>query len=274
MQRSLTAQEQRLAAEKKKNLLLEQQEAEELRHAQSDQQLREQKRALKKQKREKRRSRRQQKMYEYKKFLEESPPHRVIDERTAELITERQEFFMQAGIIPFSLERLGYAVRIWHFELSSGVSFVKNRIDYQQASLMLNVLPNIGKLYKGTISIGVNEYINRIQSINNFSGRDISFSPFFAGNITLPELLHAYFSLRVDARQITGGISLYPFYDHYGLGAGFFIEQSVFFDTSAHPHKQAYLIQAGVKLKPFEPLRVTLAFEDYRALVLGMSLNL
>lgn len=229
-----------------------------------------------------RRKRLAESLAEYREFLKEPPPHRVVTIRNGEQLDDAWELIGRMGIAPFSFEGGGVAMGFWkRMELSGKFNVLgDNLVQWQESSLRLQLLDQSGKFNKLSLAFGVVEYdAHFYKTFKELADNDThwnkpDFSPLITGNITVPTMQFSYLSFYFDYRKIVLGINSYIFYDYFGQSISLIGQVDLIQDVDyrVNNHNNAFLFQPAIRFEPDPSLIATFSYEDHRRFIFTLDL--
>lgn len=252
--------QKQLELEKKQqsNIIKEQNAEEKSRHWQEKFKIRSEKRLFKKATLEKN-------LYTYRSFLNETPPDKVISFRNGQLATGKHTFSLHMGISPMSIENFYYGLQFWKLAFEMDLLGRNNRLERQELAIKYQVLPNSGDFHKTSVSFG---YVEFLHSLSAGESSKPGFSPFFALNMTFPELLHSYGSLYADSRKISMGINSYPTYDTFRDKLSILFELNYIRRSGfRNRFNDEMMVQAGVRFKTSDHINTSFTYESHETFV-------
>ncbi len=212
---------------------------------------------------------------EYRRFLNATPPSRLISARNGELSlpeksTRRQTVLIGIGIVPFAMNNIGYTYQIWKIESDINLRFIGNALERQELAFRIQVLPNTGQYYKTTISIGAVEYLSRISETENKKLKP-QFSPFVAANVTVPHWKRSYASFSADYRKISLGLNNFILFNNFDDKIAFAVQVDYLLDDAYRNRFNKKLNSSlGIQLKTVEYLTTMLTYEDHELFVMKL----
>lgn len=212
---------------------------------------------------------------EYRRFLNATPPSRLISSRNGELSlpensTMRQTVLIGIGVVPFGINNIGHTYQMWKIESDINMRFIGNSLARQELSFRFQVLPNSGKYYKTSISVGAVEYISRISEIENKKLKP-QISPFVAANITVPHWKRSYVSFSADYRKVSIGINNFMLFNNFDDKVIFVGQVDYLLDDGYRNRFDEKLnTSLGIQLKTVEYLTTMLSYEDHELLILKL----
>ncbi len=212
---------------------------------------------------------------EYRRFLNATPPPRIISARNGELSLPeksltRQTLRIGIGIVPFGISNFGHTYQMWKIESDLSLRFIRNNLERQNLSIRFQVLPNTGKYYKTSISIGAVEYLSKISETENKKLKP-QISPFVAANVTVPHWKRSYMSFSADYRRISLGINNYILFNNFDDRVTFVGQVDYVLDDGYRNRFDEKLNTSfGIQLKTVENLTSMLTYEDHELFVLKL----
>jgi len=267
---------------KARNKMVEEKREEELRaqktlHQQDEdrrkEELRRQQAHLEMEKEEQRQEEERRTLYRtlYGEFLDAGPTQRVVTMRNGEVSRAGRTLMVKGNLNPLAPAEAFYAFRLAMFELSAGVQVRAKKVQRQEASLRVQLLPGVGELTRTTLSIGVSQGVASIADSGYSFDRSV-FSFFAAGDYTDPGWNFTTLSFYADRRYAAVGAVSFPFYKQFKDHVGFMLEAKyVFMDGFRDERGAAFELNAGFMLRAGPGFATTLSFEDHRRIALAFE---
>ena len=149
--------------------------------------------------------------YKYPDFFKKNPPYKNVSFRNGQLIPQKAQINIKGGLSPISINELFLAYKLWLLEFSAKSNFVDNKYNRQEVQLKYQILPYSGDFYKFSSSFGFTAYKTQLDT-SDFFEAELIYSPFIAGNISIPNLHFSYVSVYADLGQTSIAINNYVFY--------------------------------------------------------------
>ena len=210
----------------------------------------------------------------YREFLQNQPPGKVITLRNGQLSSRTHELSFGIGIVPVSISSLYYAYRFWQLELILNMGFRDNQLQQQDLSLKFQLLPNTGEFYKTSISFGFVEYVG---SISEMDLKEVQpkYSPFIAGNITVPIWYNSYISFYGDFKKVSLGINNFIFYENLKDKVSFLFQiDFILAEDFRNRFVDPVLFQIGLRFKTFRNISSSLTYEDHELFVFSVDISI
>ncbi len=217
---------------------------------------------------ETRRIKKLSRMSDHQQFTRITPPRNLINFRNAELLKKTHQVAVGLGVDPFTIRNLNYSYHLWYTETSFKLDFVDNQLDWQEASIRMQVLPLTGGYYRTSIGIGVVEYLSRVAKTDSKLWRP-NYSPVLAGNIAIPHLLNSYLSFYGDYRKVSLGLNSFLFFNSTHDRFNFITQIDFIIDEDyLNRFEEDVIFSAGFQFKTIDALNTTLSYEDHEIFVL------
>jgi hypothetical protein len=212
---------------------------------------------------------------EYRRFLNATPPSRIISARNGELSLPgksqmQQTILIGIGIVPFGISNIGHTYQMWKIESDINFRFIGNSLERQEFSFRFQLLPNGGKYYKTSISIGAVEYLSRISETENKKLKP-QISPFVAANVTVPHWKRSYVSLSADYRKFSVGINNFILFNNFDDKVTFVGQVDYLLDGGYRNRFNDNLnTSLGIQLKTVDYLTTMITYEDHEYFILKL----
>jgi len=205
-------------------------------------------------------------------FFSSPPPFNVISFQNGELIPKKMEIGAKAGIAPLTFEAINFSCKYWLLQFTTRSTFYDNKHDRQEFLLKYQILPNTGSFYKISVSFGAVGYMVNLRDEKFFEKQ--KYSPFLAGNITIPNLHFTYASFYGDAFKVAVGVNNYFLYSQLKDRLSAIIELNYIFDEDfQNEDRDDFVFQAGLRFKTTENVITTLSFEDNELIVFSVDVE-
>ena len=205
-------------------------------------------------------------------FFDSAPPYKAVSFRNGQLIPHKQQLNIKAGLYPISFEEIFYAYQIWLFEFSSISKFYDNKYIQQELQFKYQILPYSGKFYKFSAAFGFTGYQTDVENYEDSDTR--IYTPFIAGNITLPNLYFSFGSAYIDMGKASLAINNYLFYKQLKDKLSVILEVNTYFDEKLRNSRDEKIVfQPAITFKTTKNLSTTFSFEDNELLKIGVEIG-
>ena len=209
----------------------------------------------------------------YPDFFDSKPPYKAVSFRNGELIPHKTQFNTKTGLFPISFEEVFLAYKVWLFEFSLTSAFYENKYNQQEIQVKYQILPYSGKFYKFSSAFGFTAYKSQLIT-SDFIDSDILFTPFIAGNITLPNLNFSYLSLYADLTKTGIAINNYVFYKQLKDRVSAILEVNwIYNDELKNRFEESIVFQPAIVFKTTDNLSTTFSYEENEFWILGVEIG-
>ncbi len=210
----------------------------------------------------------------YRDFLLDQPPGKVITLRNGQLSSRIHELSFGIGVVPVSISSVYYAYHFWQLEFLLNIKFRVNKLEQEDLSLRFQLLPNTGEFYKTSLAFGFAEYAGSISEMD-LKQVQPKYSPFIAGNITVPIWYNSYISFYGDFRVISLGINNFVLYENFEDRVSFVFQIDFVLDNDfRNRFADQVLFQGGVRFKTFRNMSTSLTYEDHELFVFAVDISI
>ena len=210
----------------------------------------------------------------YPDFFNSKPPYKTISFRNGELIPYKTQLNIKTGLFPISFEEIFLAYKVWLFEFSLTSSFYENKYNQQEVQIKYQILPYSGKFYKFSATFGFTAYKSQLIK-SDFFDSEILFTPFIAGNVTLPNLNFSYLSAYADLAKTGIAINNYVFYKQLKDRISAILEINfIYNDKIKNKFVDSIVIQPAIVFKTTDNLSTTFSYEDNEVWIIGVEIGI
>jgi hypothetical protein len=211
---------------------------------------------------------------DFPEFFSELPAYNLVSFRNAELIPNKKQVNLKAGIAPISIEEVFLAYKVWLLEFSMQASFYDNKYAQQEVQIKYQVLPNTGDFYKLSAAIGFVGYQTDLihSSFENSEHRILS--PFVCANVSVPNLYFSHISGYVDRAKVSVAIQNYPFFRQLKQRLSILLESNFYFEDHLRTSfNESFVVQPAIQFRTTETITTSISFEQNETWKLGLEFS-
>ncbi|MDP8238489.1 MAG: hypothetical protein P9X24_05330 [Candidatus Hatepunaea meridiana] len=208
-------------------------------------------------------------------FLSEIPPNSVITFHNGVIHPEFYEFTLKAGISPVRFDAFHCSVTPFKLPLAlfMQTEMDDDKIQRQDGSIRVQLLPDKGKVFKTSIAFGFVEYSSGLADIPA-TKMQLTWSPLLTGNVTLP-MYHTFASVYGDARKFSVGFDHYLWYDNFIGAVSLMLQMDLIYDKDwRNKYGDEFLIQGGFRFKPSKYMTASITYEEHDTFMFGTTIVL
>jgi len=206
----------------------------------------------------------------YEKFLNCTPPRKLISIETACHSKYAFNTDFKLRLAPFRADKLDFFLALDYFEFYLGSYWQDKIYKGKDSGLRLQLLPNVGKVIRYSLSAGIICTDFPAEALDK-SIKEMNFVPQITGTICLPKY-YSYATCHLSSTQIAVGVNNYYLFEHLQDKISFTIELKVI-PNSKYRDKfgDVLLFQPGIHFQPSDMLGATFSFEENHKIIFTLE---